>query len=215
MQYFLYAIGKKEELYEPFDNCYIGVTNKLEGRWRSHLKSKYTVGDYIRRHNLSFTENMIVIFVGSAEDCFNKEKEYRPITNMGLNEAIGGHGGYTQYSNDRNSLISQKLKGRKIEWKDKISDTRKESGIAKGHSNPNAKKWVLTSPDGIDIMIHGNLNEVCEKHGILVSCLTRYIGSEVPPISTNGFGGYRAKSETSEKLRKNSTGWKLNRHNGG
>lgn len=215
MQYFVYAIGKKENLIEPFDMCYIGVTNKLENRWKAHTKSKYTVGQYIKTNKLSFHENMIVLFIGTAEECFEKEHKFRPISGMGLNEAAGGLGGYTKYTDDRNQLISSRLKGRKIEWKDKVSNTRKIEGIAKGKKNPNAKKWLLTSPDGRDIIAHGNLFEVCNDNQLLQSCLMRYLNSEVPPIATNGFGGYRAKNEISEKLRKNTTGWKLSKYDGG
>lgn len=215
MQYFVYAIGKEEDLISPYSNCYIGVTNFLEKRWKYHSKSRYTVGKYIREYGLTFETNMIVIHMGSSEECFKIENEMRPLPFIGLNEAAGGHGGSTVYSDVRNKLVSEKLKNRDILWADKISKTRIERSVAKGIKNPRAKIWELTSPDGNVIICQGNLQSVCDKNMILLSCLKRYLGSVVPDIDTNGYGGYRAKNEISKQLRLNSVGWKLNLYNGG
>jgi len=214
MRYFVYAIGKLENLIPPYAECYIGVSNFLERRWKGHAKSKYTIGKYIRLHDLKFKNNMIVIHMGSKEDCFDIERQMRSLPMMGLNEAIGGHGGFTSYSDERNKLVSEKLKNRNMTWADKVSKTRKDNGVAKGIRNPSAKKWQLTSPEGNVIMCHGNLQEMCDEKNILMSCLKRYMGSVVPDINTNGYGGYRAKNENSKQLRINSVGWQLNLYNG-
>lgn len=215
MQYFLYAIGNEENLIYPYDNCYIGVTNVLERRWKEHTKRNSIVGNYIRQYNLQFEKNMIVIQMGSDIECFAKEYQLRPFPMMGLNESAGGNGGYTSYSEKRNKTISEKLKNRKITWSNKVSNTRIQKCIAKGDKNPRAKSWELTSPDGNVIICKGNLQEICNENNLLVSCLKRYIGSVVPDIASNGYGGYRAKNDISRERRINSIGWKLNPHNGG
>lgn len=215
MQYFVYAIGKIKDLTPPYSNCYIGVTNLLEKRWKYHSKSRYTVGKYIRSHELTFETNMIVIHIGSSEECFRIENEMRPFPFIGLNEAAGGHGGFTSYSEKRNKLVSEKLKNRNISWADKVSKTRIEKGLARGINNPKAKMWELTTPKGDVIMCQGNLQSICDENMILLSCLKRYLGHAVPNIDTNGYGGYRAKNAISKQRRINSVGWKLNLYNGG
>lgn len=215
MQYFVYVIGKKENLVSPYSDCYIGVTNLLERRWKEHSKSEYTIGKYIRDNNLNFEVNMIVIHMGLEEECYALEKKMRPFPMLGLNESAGGNGGHTSYSDKRNEIISEKLKNRKILWSDKVSKTRIKKGLAKGTNNPKAKMWELTNPSGNVIICHGNLQSVCEDNEILLSCLKRYLGSVVPEIDTNGYGGYRAKNKISLERRLNSTGWKLNLYNGG
>ena len=214
MQYFVYAIGKKESLKEPYDYCYIGVTNRPEKRWKSHLKSRYTIGSFIRENNLTYEENMIIIMCGSSEECFEIEKKYRPFPNMYLNEAIGGHGGYTSYTEKRNKIISEKLKGRDTSsWKHKMIETKNKNKSHSGSKNIKAKKWILISPTGKEIKIHGNLNETCEKLNLLPSCLSYYRGKIVPSLKVS-YGGYRAKNENSLFLRKNTSGWMLIENDG-
>lgn len=214
MLYVVYAIGLQEDLKPPYDNCYIGVTNKPEKRWKAHIKSKYRIGTFLREHcDLSYHNNMIIIFRGNEEDCFIIENMYRPNPNMGLNEAIGGNGGHTKYTDKRNNILSKKLKGRKITWNDKISETKKKNKTHTGGKNVKAKKWILISPYGEKIKIHGNLVQTCKKLNLLPSCLSYYRGKCVPDLS-RGYGGYRAKSENSSFLRKNTSGWKLIENDG-
>lgn len=207
MQYILYAIGSIDDLVEPYDKCYIGVTNNPEKRWKSHIKSKYTIGKYIRDNNLNFDDNMIILFYGSSDTCYNKERIYRPNPNMGLNEAIGGNGGYSSYNVERNLKVSSALKGRNVHWIDKVIKSR---GSYAGSKNPRAKCWVITDPNGIEYETVGNLSAFCEKNSLLNSTLCYYKGKKVPPILNETYGGFRAKNEKSKLLRHNTTGWMLN-----
>jgi predicted GIY-YIG superfamily endonuclease len=213
MEYFVYVIGLKEDFSDPYHNCYVGVTKDLLRRWDEHLKSKYTVGKFINYFDLKFEENMIEIFKGTKEQCFALENKLRPRPFMGLNEAVGGFGEYTScYDNsERNNKISQALKGvsKTAEHTEKMRKTIVERGIHRGSKNTKAKKWVLTNPDGMIYYIHGNLNETCNSLNLLCSTLRYYKNQVVPEVNTNVYGGYRAKSEESFKMRMNTTGWAL------
>lgn len=205
---YVYAIGKKENLIPPYKDCYIGVTDCLDQRWSGHICSKYTVGKYIRKHDLT-RENMIVIVETNKDKCFEIEKMLRYKPSMGLNEAVGGKGGYTSYSEKRNKKISDANKGKVFseEHKKKISASKK--GQSAGKKNNKAKKWLLTSPNGKVYNIHGNLYEVCEKLDLLPSALRYYRNNPVPELTTGKYGGFRAKNEKSKELRMNTTGWIL------
>lgn len=206
--YFLYAIGLKKDLVPPYQNCYIGVTNDIERRWYGHSKSKYTVGKFIRKNKLTFSENMIIIHRGSDIDCFALEERYRPYIFMGLNEAEGGRGGHTKYSKERNAKISKSLKG-KAKSKEHIKKIIESRGNYSGSKNPNSKKWILISPENVKHTIEGNLSEFCATHKLLESCLRRNEGNIVNKPNYSGYGGYRAKNSHSKILRENTIGWTL------
>jgi hypothetical protein len=123
---------------------------------------------------------------------------------------MGGFGGTTKITNERNKKISDKLKGvpKSEEHKRKLSESRRDKGISKGSNNPNAKKWLLISPKGDKIIVEGSFDKFCRENKILSSSLRYYKGTQVPPLST-GMGGFRAKSDESKKFRENTVGWKL------
>ncbi len=208
MQYFVYAIGKTEDL-NKHEKCYIGVTNQPEKRWKKHQSSTHTVGCFIRENKLTYTDNMCVIFIGSEKECYEKEKELRPYPNMGLNEAIGGLGGHTSYSKERNKKISDALKSRTVTWGDKVSRTKKANGSSAGSKNSKAKKWLIISPENKIKELHGNVEQFCKESLLSVGALRRYKNTVVPPIVSGKKGGYRATSEEFLKRRHNTTGWCL------
>ncbi|MDR3503009.1 MAG: NUMOD3 domain-containing DNA-binding protein [Legionella sp.] len=112
--YNVYLIGWEDDLPPYYLNSYVGVTNNIIARWKRHTKSKYTVGQYIRKMNFSFEKNMKVIFTGSFDECFSLEKKLRPMKNLGLNEAIGGEGGCLQsYSDDKRKAARERVLGSK------------------------------------------------------------------------------------------------------
>lgn len=225
---YVYAIGKEEDLFDPYDNCYIGVTDDPNTRWKQHCKSPYKVGDFIRHNNLTQTLNMKIIFEGSDSMCFQTEESMRPDWNMGLNIAKGGHGGRVceiyesgysfdkneyakRYTSERNTKISSALKSipKSDTHKEAISKTRAGSMATSGKNNGSAKKWRLTSPSGVVYNLHGTLTEECTKMNLLESALKRYIGTSVPEPNYSGFGGYRPKNDKSKVLRENTSGWML------
>ena len=207
--YYVYTIGLSDHLKEPWDNCYIGVTNNLNNRWLGHLKSKYTVGKTIRLYNLNQEENMTVIFSGTDKECFNLENILRPSYYMGLNEAIGGRGGAvcTSYE-EHGKKLSKIFKGRIITWGDKISQT-KQKNLPIGKKNPNAKKWILLNTLGEKIIIEGSFFNYCKNNNISASVLIKYIGQKVPDPIKNGYGGFRPKKKEHAITRENTTGWML------
>ena len=213
MQYFVYTIGPLNDI-PPYYASYVGVTNNPKGRWSTHSKSEYTVGQTIRRMSFSYEDNMKIIFVGSESECFLLESKLRPYPHLGLNEAAGGYGGYTKYTEQRNKIISEKLKGRVISWSDKISKTKKLNGACAGLKNPNAKKWKLINPLGEEIDVTGKLDSVCRENNILSTTLRKNIGQKIPPLTINGHGGFRATS-SNYTARHNTSGWMLCFYNEG
>jgi hypothetical protein len=209
MTHHVYVIGQDLTEETPYFNCYVGVTNNLKRRWTEHARGKYRIGNYIRSNDLSYDQHMMSIFFGTDIECFELERLLRPLPGIGLNDGTGGHGGYSGWSELGNKRKSMALKGRKILWADKISETRVQEGTAKGHKNPMAKDWTITAPNKTEFRICGSLYQFCDEHSLLVSCLWRYRGIEVPKPKYNGYGGYRAKNEESLRLRKNTSGWKL------
>ena len=209
MQYFLYIIGKTEDLSD-YEKCYVGVTNNPKQRWYHHTRSKFRIGNTIRKYKLTYENNMKVIFLGTERECFDKESELRPNANMGLNEAAGGLGGFTKYTQERNEKISAKMKTRKMTWGDKVSKTKKENGNAKGDKNVKAKRWLLISPKGKETPLHGNVASTCEELNLSASVLRIHKNKIVPPPNiTSKRGGYRFFNDEMHQRRVNTTGWCL------
>lgn len=204
---YVYVIGRGQDLYEPYSNCYVGVASNLRNRWNSHNKSDYRVGRTIRKYSLSYAKNMIVIFEGSREECFELERKLRPVSNIGLNLAEGGCGGFTvEWSEERKKRLSSKLKGRKITWKDKISETRTKTNVAKGNRNPRALSWKITDPNQQVYVVTGELKSFCSEHEINFMALRNFKGSVVPTTSVY----YRGKNNPELlRIRNNTVGWRL------
>tara|TARA_Y100000034_G_C6904369_1_gene419197 strand:+ start:1290 stop:1811 length:522 start_codon:yes stop_codon:yes gene_type:complete len=166
--------------------------------------------DAIRKNNWTFEKNFSIIFSGTNAECYKLEKIFRPKPMIGLNEAIGGQGGYTLYTQERSEKISKIHSGRIFsrEHKKKISETCSD-GRRKGPNNANAKNWKLISPTGKKYSLKGKLLTFCDEHDILVDTLRYYRGKDVPEIKTGTIGGYRMKNEVSFRKRKNTSGWRL------
>ncbi len=209
MNYVVYAIGLEQNLVEPYSKCYVGVTKDLQNRFKSHSNSKYTVGKYIRENNLIYENNFCVLFTGSEEECFDMEIKYRPFPLMGLNEATGGRGGYTKYTEERSAKIAAKFKGRKITWGDKISSTKKELKQSVGAKNGMAKQWKIIDPIGVEYEFNGTFSNFCDEHILLGRTLKYYLNKNVPSPAVNGYGGFRGKDSKQIERRYNTTGWKL------
>ena len=206
--FYLYVIGFEEDISTSnYINCYVGVTTDVSRRWKSHLKSKYTVGKFIQKHNWSFENNVMIIDSGSEDYCYEQEFIMRPLPFIGLNEAAGGHGGrIVEFTKERNDKVSKSLKGRKNSWGHKTSQTRRDLKVASGSNNPNAKQWTLTSPDNQKHFVDGNLEDFCEQHMLTLSTLTRNIGTVIPKMSSK-FRNWG--DELNSVKRNNTTGWKL------
>ena len=204
--YYVYAIGSIENLNDNLNMCYIGVTNDTQRRWKSHCVSGYTVSKAINENSWTYENNMKVLFSGDEDVCFMLEEKYRPLPNIGLNEASGGKGGYTSYSTERNKKISDKLKGRPITWGSKISETKKTSGVAKGSNNSRAKHWKLIDPNGNQFELHGTFFEFCNENNLSSMTLYNNVGKTIGPISSK----FRDKGDMNIRQRRiNTTGWTL------
>jgi len=87
---FVYWIHKKEHT-DIYTEGYVGITNNTKSRWSSHRTS----GRCLHLHNAIEkygAESLIweVVYTGKYEDCALKEKEYRPLFNIGWNILKGG-----------------------------------------------------------------------------------------------------------------------------
>ena len=205
--YYVYAIGFLEDLMRAdYNRCYIGVTNNPIKRWKAHVKSGYTVSNAIDLNSWTFEDNFQIIFEGSADECYNLEEKYRPLPLIGLNEASGGGGGHTSYSDERNKKISNALKGKPKEYGHKISLSKKKNGSAKGHRNSNAKKWRLVDPEGNEFLLNGDLFSFCDANNLSAMALRNKIGEKIKEISPK----FRDHGNPlSREKRINTTGWTL------
>lgn len=147
----------------------------------------------------------------AKKECYNMENLLRPIPFMGLNEAVGGNGGYTSYTKERNEKISKYHTGKPKSEKhrENLSKYRIENKMSVGSKNNKARKWVLIEPDGTMHFIHGTFVQFCEERKLLPSALRYYRNRKVPAMKLNGYGGYRAKTEESLIMRTNTTDWSL------
>ena len=102
---------------------YVGVTFNYDQRMNEHFKftSKLSnhFGNAISKYGW---DNLIkeVIFNGSEEECFAKEKELRSKFQIGWNEAIGGLGGdrsmFINYKSRKNQRWSYDKNGEKTRF---------------------------------------------------------------------------------------------------
>jgi len=130
---------------------YIGVSFNFKQRMNEHFKftSKLNshFGNAISKYGW---DNLIkeIIFEGSSEECYAKEKELRSKFQIGWNEAIGGLGG------NRSVFINYKKRKNQGWTYDKNGNNNPFYG--KEHSLESIKKMskvkcktVITTPDGV------------------------------------------------------------------
>lgn len=201
--YYLYHISDSKDL----STGYVGVTNNPEATWQRHLRSDFTIGRHIRKMNWTYEDNYAILMTGTAKMCFEMEERLRPKPYIGLNEASGGKGGHTVYTQERGKKISDALKGKpkSPEHIAKMKETLRD-GRRSGSKNGRAKRKVVVSPDGIEYIVEGNWYAFCEDHNILWSVLWKYRGEVVPPVNEKKF---RPKDKGHREARDNTNGWWL------
>lgn len=77
----LYWLHRQDES-NMFDDGYIGVTEKLAARMRSHKHRFKAIWDQLK---------LTILVIGSPKYLFELEKKLRPRRNIGLNVAEGGY----------------------------------------------------------------------------------------------------------------------------
>ena len=130
---------------------YVGVAIDFKNRMYRHKKITSNIDCHLSNAIKKYGwDNLIkeIIFEGSKEDCYKKEKELRSAFHIGWNEAIGGMGG------DRSAFID--YKNRIVHgW---IYDKSGERNpfFNKSHSKESLRKIsknkcsaIITTPDGI------------------------------------------------------------------
>lgn len=114
---------------------YIGVTNAEKGvltRFREHSKKKSYMRPHIRENKIK-AEDVKIIFSGTMDDCYAKEKVLRPKENIGWNVASGGKGyNYRRKTDDLKKFRSefQTKRMQDAELKKKQSDSFKATYYA-------------------------------------------------------------------------------------
>lgn len=104
---------------------YVGVSTNLNKRVKMH---KTGHGNIIVERCFKKREDIIVavIYEGTEDECYNREKLLRPIPRIGWNIAEGGSKPPSPLGDkERSRKTSESLKGRIITWGDKISENRK------------------------------------------------------------------------------------------
>jgi len=107
-----------------------------------------------------------------------------------------------------------KRKGRSMsEWFDEKSIINHKKAMSKRHSgkgNIHAQKYIITDTNGTEYIIHGELQNFCNKHDLPFSVLYKASTQNgiVPDISSKA----RFKSEEAKLKRKRAVGWKITKH---
>jgi len=85
---------------DPSSDGYIGITEDVEHRFKQHIKKNPRIPTDCK---------IKVLFIGTREECFILESQYRPNKDIGWNSAAGGkHGWKTGFSHSDST--KQKLK---------------------------------------------------------------------------------------------------------
>ena len=164
-KYFVYIIGHRQYLRQPYDSCYVYFGDNYETEWNRCSNAENKIGRVIRMHRLNLDENFMVIFFGSLNQCREKYREFRPSVNIGLNDEYDEQCFTTktgkwfvpkkkpwemtraEYKEWEASEIE-----RKLIKKEKKSDIKVKRPVGnpafKGKTNPAAVIWSLTDPDG-------------------------------------------------------------------
>lgn len=129
---------------------YVGVSVNFKSRMYRHKNITTTLnchfGNAINKHGWN---NLIkeIIFEGTKEECYAKEKELRSSFQIGWNEAIGGSGG------DRSKFIDYKNRVA-LGWNYDCSGSN-NSFYGKNHTDESLKKMsktkckvIIHTPDG-------------------------------------------------------------------
>lgn len=101
----------------------------------------------------------------------------------------GGYFNNMQHTEESKKKISDKLKGElnpmygkehSSETRKRISESAKERGAFKGSKNPKALHWLLTDPNGVEYRTHGDLEKLCNEHGLSYSTVRASVEKNRP-----------------------------------
>lgn len=211
----------------PNKKTYIGFTNqnKVEDRWYEHKISSTRSGKKtklyaaIKKYGFDNIVKEIIYENEDAEYTLNVMepffiKENNSITN-GYNMCPGGNKGPVKHGKNNGTYALRKNKKMNewfteeqiIKWKKSMSSSHG------GENNVHARKLLLTSPEGIEYIVHGKLKLFCNNKNIsfsvLYDCLVKGI-TIVPSISSKS----RFKNGKEQKQRRmNTTGWSIRSFN--
>jgi predicted GIY-YIG superfamily endonuclease len=172
---------------KDLNDGYIGVTKDPHTRFKSH----------VRKNRVPLDSKYKIIFEGSREECFQLEKQLRPTSKIGWNNAVGGSHGWRSgfsHSNETKQLLKEKWTDerkliassrRKQQNKNMIGQKRPKQSIAmSGEKNP---MYGKTMPNHVkEAIIKANKNRkpvnkqdnYCEHCGkrVSISIMKKYHG---------------------------------------
>jgi hypothetical protein len=129
---------------------YVGVATNFQYRMLRHSNKTIKLDSHFSKAIKKYGWDCLVkeiVFEGTSEECFAKEKELRPKFQIGWNEAIGGLGG------DRSAFIDYKKRKNKGWNYDKTGS--KNPFYGKTHSKEfvdyikeKSSKYIVYTPDG-------------------------------------------------------------------
>lgn len=167
---------------------YIGVTKHPDIRSRVHER---------RNKNIPKNVTMKIIFVGTRQECFDKELEFRPTAGIGWNKAIGGsHGWQTgfihseetkqkmkeKWTEDRKKATSKatiarnkSMKGQKRPKQSKSISGSSNPMYGKTHSRETRKKISEINKNRTDYKVQENYCIFCKQRAS-ISIIKKYHG---------------------------------------
>lgn len=188
--YTVYWIHRKSQT-DPFIEGYVGITKDCKERFKSHSKSKYIVGNAIRKYN----DVVMSVLVESVTEQQAKqiESEYRPSKEIGWNIAEGGgvppnnkgvkrpkqsermvgknnpfYG--KKHTEDTKRLLSEQKSGKNHPFYGKTRDDHsRKMKMLKGEGYPKFKGWFVTPIGKFD-----SYKDACEATGLSVGSLYNY-----------------------------------------
>lgn len=151
------------------DKCYIGQTTQgLAKRMYEHIQDTKSNRDKFHFHNALRKygfDNFKWEVLETCKDKYSLDlaeqwyiRVYKSLNkNKGYNKSIGGSNINTVLSEEHKRRISEAHKGKKksAEHLRKIGETRIRKKIGFGSKSKQAKKFVITTPEGNMFMIHG------------------------------------------------------------
>lgn len=147
---------------EDVSQGYIGVTRNIEARTRSHRHSKMLTSD----------REVVIIYRGTKEDCYNLEEELRPTDGIGWNVGKGGYKTAGLIKQGQRLSVATEVKSG-----DRLSpDTEFKTGMTP-HNKGKGKDYLLISPNG-EVVLVTCLSDFCKDNNLTAANIRKVAKGE-------------------------------------
>lgn len=130
---------------------YVGVTINFKSRMYKHYKITSKLNTHLANVIIKYGWNNLIkeiVFEGTKDECYSKEKELRSEYQIGWNEAIGGYGGDTSkfidYKNRLNKGWNYDSNGENNPFYGKTHTKESINKMSKTKC-----RTIITTPDGV------------------------------------------------------------------